>query len=120
MALNIYALGHRVHVIRKNRGFSQNQLSELINKSPTYLSYIENGSKCMSLDTFVDLSNALGVTADELLRDSLENTIIMISNDLTDVIEDCSEYEQRVLLEIIVAAKKSLRTNRSFFSRKRR
>lgn len=115
MALNIIALGNRISLIRKKRGISQNALSEMINKSPTYLSYIESGSKAMSLDTFVDLANALNATADDLLQDSLDNTVLVIHSSFSEVLADCSTYEQRVLLDLITAAKKTLRTNRSSF-----
>lgn len=103
--------------LRKKRGYSQNTLSEMIDKSPTYMSYIEGGVKCMSLETFVDLVNALNATADELLIDSLENTIICTDSGFANVIADCSVYEQRILLELVIAAKDSLRTNRGYLPR---
>ena len=120
MAINIIALGNRISLVRKKRGMSQNMLSEMINKSPTYLSYIESGIKTMSLDTFVDLVNALNTTADNLLQDSLDNTVVIIHNNFSDLLADCSTYEQRVLLDIITAAKKTLRSNRSSLTARHR
>ena len=51
MSLNYQAIGHRIMVIRKRNRISQLDFSELIDKSPTYVSYIENGKKRMSLET---------------------------------------------------------------------
>ena len=59
MALNFVQIGKHIGEIRKRRGLSQQKLSEIIDKSPTYVSYIESGLKCMSLDTFVSIANAL-------------------------------------------------------------
>ena len=113
MPLNIHALGRRIKVNRKKRGLSQNTLSEMINKSPTYLSYIEGGVKSMSLETFVDLVNALNTTADNLLQDSLENTVVIVHSSFSELLSDCSSYEQQVLLEISAAAKDTLRSHKS-------
>ncbi|MBR3245864.1 MAG: helix-turn-helix transcriptional regulator [Parasporobacterium sp.] len=117
MTLDIYALGNRIRSARKRKGVSQSDLSEIIDKSPTYLSYIESGTKTMSLDTFVDLANALNVTADELLRDSLEKTALGVYAMMTD---DSSEYEQRILRDLIEAVKQSLRSNAVYYSKNHR
>ena len=114
MPLNIAALGRRIHLTRKKRGLSQNVLSEMIEKTPAYLSYIEGGTKCMSLDTFVDLVNALNTTADDLLRDSLENTLIVIHSSFSELLSDCTPYEQRVLLDTAIAMKETLRINKNY------
>ena len=50
MAINFVQIGKHIGEIRKRRGLSQQKLSEIIDKSPTYVSYIEGGLKCMSLD----------------------------------------------------------------------
>ena len=115
MPLNIFALGKTIRHIRKKRGLSQSRLSELIDKSPTYLSYIESGLRCISLDTLVDLANALNVTADSLLKDSLHNTATILSNEFAAVLGDCTIYEQKVLLDVLIAAKASIRSNKSLF-----
>ena len=61
MSLNYQAIGHRIMVIRKRNRISQLDFSELIDKSPTYVSYIENGKKRMRLETFVQIANALDI-----------------------------------------------------------
>ena len=112
MALNLIQIGKRIGAIRKHRGLSQQKLSESINCSPTYISYIEGGLKCMSLDTFVSIANALQVSADELLMDSIENTIMVSNHEFESIIADCSEYEKRILLEVALAVKQTIRENR--------
>jgi hypothetical protein len=65
----------------------------------------------MSLETFVLLANALNVSADELLTDSLENTINVTNHEFAVLLSDCNNCEKRILLEIATAAKKSIRDN---------
>ena len=111
MPLNNFALGKKIRHYRKKRGLSQSSLSELIDKSPTYLSYVESGLRCISLDTMVDLANALNVTSDALLKDSLVNSSLAMNNEFAAVLGDCSEYEQKILLEVLLAVKSSIRAN---------
>ena len=74
----------------------------------------------MSLDTFVAVANALQVSADELLKDNIENTIVISNHEFAKVISDCSEYEKRVLLTIVASVKEALRENFRFLSNHRR
>ena len=115
MPLNNHALGKSIRYYRKKRGFSQSSLSELVDKSPTYLSYIESGLRCISLDTLVDLANALNVTADILLKESLKNQAAVMRNEFAEILSDCTDYEQRILLEVLIAVKTSVRTNKVLF-----
>lgn len=111
MALNFVQVGKRVREMRKRRGLSQQKLSEIAGITPSSVSYIEGGLKCMSLDTFVSVANALRVSADELLKDSIENTIVVSNHEFAAVISDCSEFERRVLLAMVAAVKEAIRGN---------
>ncbi|PKM62728.1 MAG: XRE family transcriptional regulator [Firmicutes bacterium HGW-Firmicutes-21] len=114
MALNYISIGEKIKAIRKRKGFSQLALSELIDRSPTYISYIEGGIKSMSLDTFILLVNALNTTADELLMDNLKNTIKVSNHEFAELLSDCSDYEKRIMFDVVTATKKSIRENRYY------
>ncbi len=119
MSLDTHALGIRIKSIRRKKGLSQSRLSEIVDKSPTYISLIETGNKSMSLKMFVDLANALEVSADELLIDSMDN-ITTVSNKVgIDWLADCDSSERRVLIEILKTAKDVLRTNKAFLNAKK-
>ena len=75
MATNNISIGQKIKSIRRRKGYTQAKLAESIGRSSTYVSYIESGFKSMSLETFVLIANALNATADEILEDSLENTV---------------------------------------------
>ena len=112
MSINYNALGQRIRSIRRKRGLTQQKLSEQIPCSAPFMSYVENGTKRMSLDMFVCVANELKVSADVLLFDSLENTVSVSNHEFAAGLSDCSEYETRILLDIVRSAKKSMRENK--------
>lgn len=117
MQINYQILGAKIKSIRKKKKLSQQTLSESIDISPTYMSYIESGIRSMSLDTLVSLANALDVTTDTLLSESLKHNTRAYTNEITEVISDCNEYERRILFENLKATKKVLKDNRYLIQR---
>ena len=109
MALNYILLGKRIQTIRKKMGLSQAKLSEIIDKTPTYVSYIESGIKSPSLDTLILIANALGVTTDMLLAESLNDYLIVDIKEYDALFHDCSPYERRVMIECASSVKKAMR-----------
>lgn len=61
------SIGNRIRQARKEKSWSQKTLAEKCGISPSFMGHIERGSRIMSLDTFVNLCEALGADADELL-----------------------------------------------------
>jgi transcriptional regulator with XRE-family HTH domain len=119
MVVNNAQIGQKIKTFRRRRGLSQFALAELVDKSPAFISYIERGKKSMSIETFVYIANALNVSADELLVDNLENTVRASNHIFADLLSDCSEFERRVLKDILVASKTSLRSNVDYLSLRR-
>ncbi len=118
MALNLISTGEIIRKMRKKRDLSQEQLAEKVNITPTYVSLIENGYKCMSLELFVAIANALNISADELLVESLVNTVKVSNHEFSTLLDDCSEYEKRILRDVLMSTKESLRSNMHLYRRK--
>lgn len=114
MAFNKETLGLRIGEIRRRRGLSQMALAEQIEKAPTFISSIETGQRGMSLETFVSIANALNVSADALLIDSIENSERISNSFFATVIFDCTEFERRILLDLLIASKEAIRKNKRF------
>ena len=102
--------------LRPKYTISQLDFSELIDKSPTYVSYIENGKKRMSLETFVQIANALDIPADILLAEQLTGSVMAASQEVTMLLADCSGYERMVITDTVKAIKASLRDRKSALS----
>lgn len=69
--LDYSAMGARIRKSRKSKRLTQEQLAEIIDISPTFLSMIENGVKPGSFDTYMRIAAALDVTLDYLSQDML-------------------------------------------------
>jgi len=107
--MNYVSFGKRIRAARKGRGLTQQTLSEMIDCSPTFLSYVENGTRTVSLDMFVLLANALNTSTDELLADSLDIVQTVEQDDFIRIIADCDSREKQVLYDILYAAKQAIR-----------
>lgn len=64
-------LGKRIRDERLLLRLTIEQLAEKVDKSTNYIGQIERNDGKPSLETVVDIANALGTTVDTLLRDSL-------------------------------------------------
>jgi transcriptional regulator with XRE-family HTH domain len=60
--------GDRVQTLRKERGITQEQLAESINKSVEHISYIERGERAPSFETILDIAEALKVSVPYLMN----------------------------------------------------
>lgn len=65
--MDLIAIGGRIKAERKRRGISQESLAEIVSVSPHYIYEIERGMKAMSLETLINIINALGISADYLI-----------------------------------------------------
>lgn len=90
MSLNYKVIGKHIREVRQHNHLSQAMLSELVDKTPSYISYIESGIKSMSLDTFVLIANALGVSPDRLLMEQVTSTERCASEEIALLLSDCS------------------------------
>ena len=108
MQINYILLGQRIRAIRTKKGITQMELAERIDRSPAYMRYVETAYKFCSLDTLVGVANELNVSTDDLL-DSLTNTIKVSNHEFAAILSDCSDYEMRVLLDMVKATKQAMR-----------
>lgn len=68
--------GRRVQQQRKLARMTQEQLSEKAGISLSFLGHIERGTRKASVDTVVKLCNALAVSPNLLLQDSLNENLL--------------------------------------------
>lgn len=97
MATNFKLLGLRISSIRNTKGLSQETLSEKTNLSREYIARIESGKKAPSIDTLIDIANALGVSSDDLLMDSLDHHSSTADTELHRLLLDCNGLEEQIV-----------------------
>jgi len=96
-------LGKRLKEERLKRNLTQEKLSEIVNLSSVYISHIENASTKPSLETVVNLSNALNITPDFLLFDSIHKSKEYINDEIGILLQGCDTENLRLISRLIKA-----------------
>ena len=104
MSLNYKVIGKHIREVRQRNHLSQAMLSELVDKTPSYISYIE-------------IANALGVSPDRLLMEQVTSTERCASEEITLLLSDCSTYEMLILLDVIKSLKASLKEHQGRYGK---
>ncbi|MDO5547616.1 MAG: helix-turn-helix transcriptional regulator [Eubacteriales bacterium] len=99
------ALGCQIRELRKKCGYSQEQLAELCDISTSFLGHIERGTRKMSLETLISLSNALHVTPDVILQNQITLTDSTIGSFLSSLTFDSESQKQQFYRSIRALAK---------------
>ena len=99
--MDLKPIGSRIKNAREAKGFTQEQLAEMIGLSPTHISVIERGVKAPKLETFIKIANALDVTSDSLLLDVLNNSLQITSTELSELIKNLPPKHQRKILNAV-------------------
>lgn len=71
--------------------------------------HIETGNTKGSLPTFILIANALQVSLDDILCDSLEYETVSYHHEIAELTKDCSPLELRVITDMVNATKSILR-----------
>ena len=109
MELDYKAIGKRIKIARIKADLTQERLAEMVEISPTHMSNIETGTTRVSLTAIVSLANALSVTVDDLLCDSVVKSKVQFEKDIAGILADCDEYEIRMVKDMAQALKETLR-----------
>ena len=94
-------MGDRIREARKRLNLTQDQLSEKVNITLTYMSEIERGLKLPSMPLFIKLVEVLDVSADYLLRDTVSTRNLYGDKVIGRKLERLSP-KQRVALEALI------------------
>lgn len=110
-------IGQNIQNHRKMKKMTQETLAELVGIAVTTISHIEIGVRNPSLETLIDIANALGVSADQLLAGNLKNNPPEFQAEVGKLLSDCHGYEKKIIFEQVQAIKKSLREIRYLISK---
>jgi len=109
MAKNIYeVIGKRIRDERKKLSLTQEELASQARIGTKFLSSIERCATKPSLDTFIKIAGALGVTCDSLMKEPSKQTIYKpkFSKQLEYAISELPDEKQAQVLTIIKDIKK--------------
>lgn len=107
--VNYQLLGKMVKKVRKKAGLSQLELAEMVDISPQFMSKIENGVKQASLQTVYSIAKNLNVSMDLIM--GLDISESNGQSAMEFILEDCTDYEEEIIMQLALAMKEILRKN---------
>ncbi len=102
-------IGSRIRTVRLTKNMTQEKLAEAVQVGTTHISHIETGNTIPSLKTFLAIVNVLDCSADELLCREVDQARPIFTSWLSELVEDCSEQEIKVIADMVTSMKTSLR-----------
>ncbi len=97
-------LGKRIKEIRKFKGFTQEQLSEMIDIETSSLSGIESGRFFPSLHVLDKIANVLDVELIEFFRFSSVDIPKHLDKEILSIIDKLDEKNKQIIYKFLVAA----------------
>lgn len=107
MKIDYETIGMKVRFYRLQAKMSQETLAEHADVSRVFISSVERGEKPPSLETIISIANALQVSLDELLSETLVAN--KSERNQSNVFIDCTPEEYRFLLETVSCLKEILK-----------
>lgn len=109
--MELESIGRNIRKFRQEKKLRQEDLAEKTGLSTNYIGVIERGEKIPSLETLIYILNALGVSADLVMRDVLQTGYEVKCSLLSEKLEKLSAEDQARIYDIIdVFANHSART----------
>lgn len=97
MAVDYEKIGKRIKYYRVEKRLSQEELSEMTNITYKHLSNIETGNRRPSLEIVISIANALEVSSDDILTDSLKSSSSPAGTAIQNLLLDCNHDEIEML-----------------------
>ncbi|MBQ7975596.1 MAG: helix-turn-helix transcriptional regulator [Clostridia bacterium] len=98
--MNLKNIGENVKRIRLKKGLTQAQLAELADISTVHMSHVETGSVAMSIDSLINICDALDTTPDMLLVGEYKTSTDGASALVQESIDKLTYDEIRLILQI--------------------
>ncbi len=102
-------IGKRIQTLRKSKGYTQEQFSEMVGLSTNYLSDIERGKSSARLDKLASIINALDCSADDLFCDVIDRGYQIKTSRLSERLEVLSPEDREkafVILDAFIGSTK--------------
>lgn len=114
MEIDYKLLGKRIKEIRERNRLTQEELADVADVTPQYISLVETGKKKASLQVLVNIAEGLELTVDELLMGNQRNSHYEYLTDLEKALTQCNRYEKRIVYEQMVCLMNSLKRYREW------
>lgn len=100
MEVDFKLIGERIREARKNKGWSQEKLSEELDVANAYISRVERGYVQINLIRLAQIADILGISLEELITGIVPETKQYLNKDLNDILEQCTPDKQKLIYNI--------------------
>lgn len=99
--MKLDTIGKNIRKFREIKKLRQEDLAEKTDLTTNYIGMIERGEKIPSLETFINILNSLGVSADMVLSDVLDNGYKVKDSLLNEKLEKLVPEDRNKIYEVI-------------------
>lgn len=99
--MKLDTIGKNIRKFREIKKLRQEDLAEKTDLTTNYIGMIERGEKIPSLETFINILNSLGVSADMVLSDVLDNGYTVKDSLLNEKLERLVPEDRNRIYEVI-------------------
>lgn len=99
--MKLDTIGKNIRNFREIKKLRQEDLAEKTDSTTNYIGMIERGEKIPSLETFINILNSLGVSADMVLSDVLDNGYKVKDSLLNEKLEKLVPEDRNRIYEVI-------------------
>lgn len=99
--MKLDTIGKNIRKFREIKKLRQEDLAEKTDLTTNYIGMIERGEKIPSLETFINILNSLGVSADVVLSDVLDNGYTVKDSLLNEKLEKLVPEDRNRIYEVI-------------------
>lgn len=99
--MNLDTIGKNIRKHRLAKKFRQEDLAESIGLTANYIGMVERGEKIPSLETFINILNALEVSADMVLSEVLTTGYTVKNSLLNEKISKLSAEDREEIYDVI-------------------
>lgn len=99
--MKLATIGNNIRKYRLMKKLRQEDLAEKAGLTANYIGMVERGEKIPSLETFIKILNTLGVSADMVLSDVLDNGYTVKNSMLNEKLEKLAPEDRNRIYEVI-------------------
>lgn len=94
-------IGARIQKLRKQKGLTQDELSEKVNISSKYLSSIERGKENPTLNTFISIAEELSVDIEEFFTEIQLEDPKITKEMILSLIDEADEDQLKTIYQVL-------------------
>ena len=99
--MELESIGKNIRNFRRSKKMRQEDLAEKTGLSTNYIGSLERGEKVPSLETFIEIANVLGVSADMLLYVLLDHGYQVKNSVILDQMQSLSLEDKARIYDVI-------------------